>query len=120
MNKSWTVNANGINHTIEYKRNQMIVDGEKYKLKSANPFIQMIDYSVNFGDVECRLVVVGRKVDRLYSTPGNVPNPVDMPDYCYFRDRCDQCTAKCDGAYPAEIRISPTHSVSCYLYEGEV
>ena len=29
MNKSWTVNANGINHTIEYKRNQMIVDGEK-------------------------------------------------------------------------------------------
>lgn len=63
MNKSWTVNANGINHAIEYKRNQMIVDGEKYKLKSANPFIQMIDYSVNFGDVECRLVVVGTKVD---------------------------------------------------------
>ena len=28
--------------------------------------------------------VVGRKVDRLYSIPGNVPNPVDMPDYCYF------------------------------------
>ncbi|HJA93891.1 MAG TPA: hypothetical protein H9717_12390 [Candidatus Eisenbergiella merdipullorum] len=63
MSKTWTVNANGINHTIEYKKNRMIVDGEKYKLKSANPFIQMIDYSVNFGDVECRLVVIGNKAD---------------------------------------------------------
>ena len=32
--------------------------------------------------------VVGKKVDRLYSIPGKVPNPVDMPDYCYFKDRC--------------------------------
>ena len=63
MSKTWTVNANGVNHTIEYNKNRMIVDGEKYKLKSANPFIQMIDYSVNFGDVECRLVVLGNKVD---------------------------------------------------------
>ena len=26
--------------------------------------------------------VVGKKVDRLYSIPGKVPNPVNMPDYC--------------------------------------
>ena len=31
--------------------------------------------------------VVGRKVEKLYNIPGNVPNPVDMPNYCYFRDR---------------------------------
>ena len=58
--------------------------------------------------------VVGKKVDRLYSIPGKVPNPVDMPNYCYFRDRCDHCTSECDGAYPGEIQISPTHVVSCY------
>ena len=58
--------------------------------------------------------VVGKKVDRLYSIPGKVPNPVDMPNYCYFRDRCDHCTTECDGAYPGEIQISPTHVVSCY------
>lgn len=58
--------------------------------------------------------VVGKKVDRLYSIPGKVPNPVDMPNYCYFRDRCDQCTSECDGAYPGEVQITPTHSVSCY------
>lgn len=63
--------------------------------------------------------VVGKKVDRLYSIPGKVPNPVDMPNYCYFKDRCDRCVSKCDGAYPGEIKISPTHSVSCYLYEKE-
>ena len=63
MNKTWTVNANGTNHSIEYKRNRLIVDGQIYKLKSSNWFVQMIDYSVSFGDVECRLVVIGNKVD---------------------------------------------------------
>lgn len=63
MKKSWTVNANGMNHTIEYKGRALIVDGAKYRLKSANWFVQMIDYAINFGDVQCRLVVIGSKVD---------------------------------------------------------
>ena len=62
---------------------------------------------------------VNRKVERLYSIPGQVPNPINMPNYCYFRDRCDKCEARCSGAYPALRRVSPTHSVACYLYEGE-
>ena len=33
--------------------------------------------------------VAGRKTESLYNIPGNVPNPVDMPNYCYFRDRCE-------------------------------
>ena len=69
--------------------------------------------------------VVGKKVDELYNIPGSVPNPVNMPNYCYFRDRCemrDQCSGRCDGVYPPEIRISDTHIVSCYRFfdEGEV
>lgn len=66
--------------------------------------------------------VVGKKVDELYNIPGNVPNPVDMPNYCYFRDRCEMRCEQCDGKYPPEIRISPTHVVSCYRFfeEGEV
>ena len=63
MKKTWTVNANGVNHTIEYNGWTLFVDGAKYKLKSANWFVQMIDYAVNFGDVQCRLVVIGNKVD---------------------------------------------------------
>ena len=66
--------------------------------------------------------VVGKKVDELYNIPGSVPNPVDMPNYCYFRDRCEMHCAQCSGKYPPEIRISDTHVVSCYRYfeTGEV
>ena len=60
--------------------------------------------------------VVGKKVDHLYSIPGKVPNPVNMPDYCYFKDRCEMCVSACEGAYPCEISLSPTHKVSCYRF----
>ena len=65
--------------------------------------------------------VVGKKVEKLYSIPGKVPNPINMPDYCYFRDRCEmRAGAICDGEYPCEIQLSPTHFVSCYrFYEGQ-
>ncbi len=63
---------------------------------------------------------VGKDVDRLYSIPGTVPNPVDMPDYCYFKDRCEKSFEPCHKEYPSARRLSPTHSVSCYLYEDEM
>ncbi len=61
---------------------------------------------------------VDGEVDKLYCIPGFVPNPIDMPDYCYFRDRCEKCKAKCAGAYPDYVQVSPTHKVACYLYEN--
>ncbi len=60
--------------------------------------------------------VVGREVDRLYSIPGSVPNPVNMPNYCYFRDRCDERFCLCEGAYPDDIRLSETHTAACYRF----
>ena len=60
--------------------------------------------------------VVGKKVDKLYSIPGKVPNPVNMPDYCYFKDRCEMCVEGCNGEYPCQISLSETHKVSCYRY----
>ena len=66
--------------------------------------------------------VVGKKVDALYNIPGSVPNPVNMPNYCYFRDRCEMRCEHCDGKYPPEIKLSDTHYVSCYRFidEGEI
>ncbi len=55
----------------------------------------------------------------LFSIPGQVPNPINLPDSCYFKNRCGRCVAKCDGAYPPEIKVSDTHYVSCYLYDKE-
>ena len=55
----------------------------------------------------------------LYNIPGNVPNPVNMPTYCYFKERCAKCTARCSGEYPGMVQLSPTHFVACHLYDGE-
>lgn len=63
--------------------------------------------------------VVGKEIDRLYSIPGKVPNPIDMPNYCYFKDRCEMCVKQCSGSYPKEIQLSPTHVVSCYRYADQ-
>ena len=63
--------------------------------------------------------VVGKQVDKLYSIPGKVPNPINMPNYCYFKDRCELCVNGCEGAYPHEISLTPTHKVSCYRYYPE-
>ena len=58
-------------------------------------------------------------MEQLYSIPGKVPNPVNMPDYCYFRDRCEMCVKECAGAYPGMISLSDTHKVSCYRFLDE-
>ena len=60
---------------------------------------------------------VDGEVDSLYCIPGFVPNPVDMPNYCYFRDRCEMCCKECAGEYPHLIKVTDTHSVACYLYK---
>ena len=60
--------------------------------------------------------VINKTVERLYSIPGAVPNPINMPDYCYFRDRCEKCVNRCDGKYPPEIHVTDTHIVSCWRY----
>jgi peptide/nickel transport system ATP-binding protein len=63
--------------------------------------------------------VVGKKTDKLYSIPGAVPNPIDMPDYCYFRDRCESQAGGCEGVYPGLRNISDTHSVSCWRFSAK-
>ena len=62
--------------------------------------------------------------DTLFNIPGNVPNPINMPTHCFFKERCSECIGKCSGEYPGMIQVGPTHFVSCHLYdekkEGEV
>ena len=66
--------------------------------------------------------VVGKAVDALYAIGGKVPNPINMPDYCYFKDRCQELREECHGRYPEFVSLSATHKVSCYramVKEGE-
>ena len=57
--------------------------------------------------------------EALFNIPGNVPNPVDMPNHCYFKERCDRCVKTCGGEYPCMVQVSPTHYVACHLYDKE-
>ena len=57
--------------------------------------------------------------DTLFNIPGNVPNPINMPNHCYFKERCSACVKKCSGDYPGMIQVSPTHFVACHLYGEE-
>ena len=62
-------------------------------------------------------LITSNSNEPLYSIPGQVPNPINLPNACYFKSRCSKCINKCNGEYPREIKVSDTHSVSCYLYE---
>ena len=57
----------------------------------------------------------GNSNEPLFSIPGNVPNPINMPTTCYFKNRCNKCIKQCEGNYPDMVQVSPTHFVSCYL-----
>jgi len=58
--------------------------------------------------------VVGQDIERLYTIPGNVPNPIYKPTHCFFKDRCEFSNDDCNGDYPAEKKLSETHSIWCY------
>ncbi|MBQ7352704.1 MAG: ABC transporter ATP-binding protein [Clostridia bacterium] len=59
------------------------------------------------------------KEEALYNIPGNVPNPINMPSFCYFKERCAMCKKECSGKYPEMIQVSPTHYVACHLYDDK-
>ena len=57
--------------------------------------------------------------DRLYSIKGQVPNPINMPNHCYFYNRCDRAMSICSKVYPDMIKFSPTHCAACHLYNED-
>lgn len=63
--------------------------------------------------------MINERVERLYSIPGNVPNPINLPEHCYFKNRCESCIERCEGVYPELLSLTETHKVSCYLHQTE-
>lgn len=54
---------------------------------------------------------------RLYSIPGTVPPPEEMPLGCRFVPRCDQASTNCQGQPPPRIKVGPSHFTNCWLYD---
>jgi peptide/nickel transport system ATP-binding protein len=62
---------------------------------------------------------VNMNARRLYSIPGQVPNPINMPDNCYFYNRCEKRLPICADIYPAAIPFSESHCAYCHLYDED-
>lgn len=53
---------------------------------------------------------------RLPAIGGQPPVLVDLPAGCPFAPRCPRAMDECRQAYPAEVEVNDTHSVSCWLH----
>lgn len=81
----WTVkDVNGIEHKIGCKLKaggpQVFVDGNTYKAKSSNWFVNVIDYAVDLPGTNCHVVMIGKKarlaVNGIYLDNGERYEPV--------------------------------------------
>ncbi|MFR4998682.1 MAG: ABC transporter ATP-binding protein [Clostridium paraputrificum] len=68
------------------------------------------------GLLKSKPIITERK-EELYSIPGQVPNPVGIPDSCYFSERCEYCKSECKNTIPRLTLIEDNHKVACWLYE---
>lgn len=50
--------------------------------------------------------------ESLESIPGNMPDLIDVPSGCSFRDRCEHATAECAEVDPALVETDPTTPAS--------
>jgi len=66
--------------------------------------------------------IINDRKDRLYTIPGQVPNPVELGNNCYFNDRCEHCMSICIEQQPSLQVYDKKHKAACWLYEkgGEV
>ena len=54
--------------------------------------------------------------ERLF-VKGELPSPSAPPAGCHFHPRCPYAMARCRREYPAEVPLSKTQAVSCFLAE---
>lgn len=62
----WTVEVDGVEHSIEYKKgfkSKLIINDDKRILKSRNPFVVVIDETIDLVSKKVQLVVIGSKAD---------------------------------------------------------
>jgi peptide/nickel transport system ATP-binding protein len=63
---------------------------------------------------------IGRKLRRLESIRGSVPDPFSIPPGCPFHPRCPEAIGdRCDVGEPPPLRQTEgDHRVACVLYDG--
>ncbi|MDZ4581449.1 ABC transporter ATP-binding protein [Bacillus cereus] len=61
--------------------------------------------------------VMGKRINKLYSIPGQVPNLVGLGEFCYFSGRCEHYMEICGKEAPNLNVNDENHKVACWLYE---
>ncbi|MEX0806599.1 MAG: ABC transporter ATP-binding protein [Candidatus Binatia bacterium] len=62
----------------------------------------------------------GSKKKRLDAIPGVVPNPLQLPSGCRFRDRCPRAADLCAQNEPRLVEKEPGHTVACHFPHTEL
>ena len=57
-------------------------------------------------------------LDRLISIRGLMSDPMNLPPYCSFYDRCERCCDACKDGEPQTVDIGEGHLVKCKLFQG--
>ncbi|NOU57190.1 ABC transporter ATP-binding protein [Brevibacillus borstelensis] len=63
--------------------------------------------------------VIGQRKERLFTIPGQVPNPIGLGENCHYSDRCEHAMDICRASQPALQKDGADSKVACWLYEGE-
>ncbi|MBT9281702.1 MAG: ABC transporter ATP-binding protein [Hydrogenibacillus schlegelii] len=61
--------------------------------------------------------VIGRRTKRLYTIPGQVPDPVHLPPHCHFAERCPYAEGRCFERYPETVAVGEEHVAACFRAE---
>ncbi len=59
------------------------------------------------------------KSKELPTIEGEIPNLINLPKGCIFKDRCSQRIDRCDDEIPSTHQIKNTHMAKCHLLERE-
>ena len=60
---------------------------------------------------------LGQKISRLFQIKGEPPNPVKLPNGCYFHPRCHKAMDICREEYPPQFNIGEDGYAACWLLE---
>jgi len=61
---------------------------------------------------------IDRDVERLIPIQGVMSDPLDLPPYCSFYDRCSRSSESCKNGDPGLVEVEPGHFVKCFHCNG--
>lgn len=61
--------------------------------------------------------MLDRRVNRLETIQGTVPDLINPPSGCRFHPRCSFALEKCKSVKPGLLHVSNGHTVACHLYD---